>query len=73
LHGNAGVTPELVDTTAFSGNQFREERFPSLVSGQKLNRTARDTVVEIAKMPHHNMPNLSGFGHFVHALAAVSR
>ena len=73
LHGNAGVAPELVDTTAFSGNQFHEDRFPSLIPGQKWNRTAKDAVVDIAKLPHHNMPNLSGFGHFVHALATVSR
>ncbi len=73
LHGSAGVAPDLIDIAAFSGGHYREDRFPHLISGEKHHRSAKDVVVDVAKRPYINLPNLTGFGHFVHALDAVSR
>jgi hypothetical protein len=72
LHHGGGMALNLVHANAFAQYPFVDEAFPTLIVGDRYRSTAKQVVQQVAGLPLEHRPDLSGFGHFVHALAAVT-
>ena len=72
LHHGSGMTLNLVNASAFGTMPFVDEAFQTLIVGDHYRSSAKDVVKKVAgSLPQHK-PDLSGFGHFVQALASVT-
>ncbi len=72
LHSRAGLALNLVHANAFGQGQFVDDAFSTLIVGDRYRSSAPQVVRSIAGLPVEHKPDLSGFGHFVQALATAT-
>ncbi len=74
LHRDSGLGLKLISTDAFDGGKYYEAKFRTMVTGEVFRSSAKEAKQAIPRVEQeHKSQQLSGLGHFVKALAEVTK